>query len=908
MAIQYARIEIVKRSDGGNACCKGAYNARTKVTDNKTNITYNFIKKGDNVYHTILLPSHVDLKFKNVSVLMNEVELSEKRKNSQLLKDVVVALPDDKEFTLEDKINITHELIEEMRWVKNGLGVQVDIHKPHDGENNWHAHIGVTTRRFTEDGKKLGEKARDLNPEFKSGSNGNFIVPEEEIIHEKYKKIVNSYAKRMGYTTRVDAISLNPQEHIGPVRMRSVLNAAEERNKERRIADIEHLINGRRLLDRVTNSTSVFNRKDLERAAKIVPDSGRRQSLVEDALAQKDLISLYDDKGKGVGFYTTKEIRQEEEQLVRLSNYIEVSDNLFYGLGKANYERFFNLVEESKSNLSEEQYSALSELLLNKSGLRILRGRAGVGKSYVLGRVNNIAKASGINVIGIAPTHKAKIELAKTGYERAETIKGLLFKMYNGKFHLPQGSLIVVDEAGMIGNDDYKELLRIAASRKCNVILSGDERQLASVSRGGMFDVFADKYGSSSILNIKRQKEEWARSVAKDFSNGRVASGIKTMLENKRITEHGNREESMCDLLLDWSNSNHAIGDRIIMAVKNKDVAALNHGARQHLKTERMLKGQEYSIAGNHYMKGDRILITRTNKKLGLYNGDLAKVVEISKDRVLLRMRGDKPESEAWANDNAHYVEFNPSEYSGFRHGYATTVFKSQGASIKDVYIFHDGYAGIRNSYVALSRAIENMRLYINHQATKSIGHLTKQLGHDGEIGSSLSYFTKEEVEKIESVTEVQTNKSILGKVFSNAMHSIGTKIMELKDKHLPDMKYYQFEVPQIAGEQVEEVLDNWGQRREVVEQKVSSEEIKIVETAQAKVVGERSVKSKVVKAKLCQEVHIVSIAMCACFNRDGGRPSEVADHTETSNYLVLLRSKRRGGERLRKRHEQHVK
>ena len=48
MAIQFARIEIVGRSSGGNACCKGAYNARTKVKDQQTGVIYNFSKKGDN--------------------------------------------------------------------------------------------------------------------------------------------------------------------------------------------------------------------------------------------------------------------------------------------------------------------------------------------------------------------------------------------------------------------------------------------------------------------------------------------------------------------------------------------------------------------------------------------------------------------------------------------------------------------------------------------------------------------------------------------------------------------------------------------------------------------------------------------------------------------------------------------
>src|SRR5690349_18621406 len=109
MAIQFARIEIVGRSSGGNACCKGAYNARIKITDERTNITYNFSNRGDNVHHEIILPGHVDLRFKSPAELMNAIEHIERKDSSQLLKDVVIALPDDKELTLQDRVNITHE-------------------------------------------------------------------------------------------------------------------------------------------------------------------------------------------------------------------------------------------------------------------------------------------------------------------------------------------------------------------------------------------------------------------------------------------------------------------------------------------------------------------------------------------------------------------------------------------------------------------------------------------------------------------------------------------------------------------------------------------------------------------------------------------------------------------------------
>ena len=54
MAIQFARVAMVKRSSGANACRKGAYNARSKIVDEKTGEVFDFRSRGDNVHHTML--------------------------------------------------------------------------------------------------------------------------------------------------------------------------------------------------------------------------------------------------------------------------------------------------------------------------------------------------------------------------------------------------------------------------------------------------------------------------------------------------------------------------------------------------------------------------------------------------------------------------------------------------------------------------------------------------------------------------------------------------------------------------------------------------------------------------------------------------------------------------------------
>jgi Ti-type conjugative transfer relaxase TraA len=795
MAIQFARIEIVSRSTGGSACCKGAYNARTKVKDEKTNVTYNFSHKGDNVYHTILLPEYANKKFSSVSEFMNLVEAFEKRKDSQLLKDIVLALPDDKELSLQDRINITHLLIEKRGWVKEGLGVQVDIHRPHDGEKNWHAHLLVTTRRFIENGLAFGAKATDLNPEFKKAGNKAFVIPEAQQIHEDLRDIINDYFKMLGLDKRVDSISVNPLEHIGPVRMRSVMNRAVVRNEERKIAEVEHLSNGAAVLDKVTRNMSVFSSSDLKQAVKCIPDKEVQERLIEEALAGESVINLFDSEGRKTNLYTTVNIRAEEEKIMRLTGYVSAEKNVI-SLGGSKAVNVINkLVSDEKaanSRFSDEQEKALSELLLGEGGVRILRGRAGSGKSYVLGQVCKVSGSVGVNVIGLAPTHKARVELAKVGYEQNDTVKGMLFKLANGRFNLPKASLIVVDEAGMVGNDDYQELLRVAATRKCNVILSGDERQLSSVQRGGMFEVLAEKHGSSTIFDIKRQSSNWGKEVASCFVGGKVLEGLTILENNERIKWGGNVDKSMQELLGDWNSSQYDIDNRIILAVENKHVNALNAGARQYLKANGKLEGEEISVSGNYYMKGDRVLITGTNKELGVINGDLGEVIDASTEKFIISILGSEKT-----------IEFNPKEYDGFKHGYATTIFKAQGASIKDVYVFHDKFSGIRNSYVSLSRHIDELKLYTNRESTADINILEKQLSRDFDKGSSLQYSTEEE---IRYRNNVEVGKKTLKGKFLLGVVSVIDKVL---DKYIPSSEYYNYKEPTRASSSVEQVIDN---------------------------------------------------------------------------------------------------
>ncbi len=806
MAIEYARMEIVNRGAGGNACCKGAYNARSKINDIRTNVTYNFQNRGDNVYHDVLLPEHVDLKFKDIAILMNEVERSEKRKNSQLLKDIIIALPDDKELDLQDRINIILRVIDKMAWVKNGLGVQVDIHHPHDGEKNWHAHLLLTTRRFDTDGKCLGEKARDLNPEFRSNyENRGFIIPEEKILHEHARDVINDYFKELGLDNRVDAIGIVPQEHIGPVRMRSALNSAVGRNEERKIANIELLKSGDDVLDRITTTSSVFNHADLARTVKCIPDGTRADALIKEALASSQIISLYHDDGKESGLYTTNEVREQERKLMRHATAISSMSNL------TDSEKSRSLVGEA---LVSQQQEALSHLIFAPGGMRVLAGRAGTGKSYVLGRLAKISQASNIEVIGLAPTHKAKCALEEVGYSRSYTVKGFLFKLYNNRITLAKNSLIVVDEAAMVGNDDYGELLRVAASRSCNVILSGDERQLSSINRGGMFTSFAGSLGCYELSDIHRQKVAWGKEVASAFARGDTKVGLEVLLGQKRLLSNANKIAAIETLLNKWHSSPERLDDKLIIAIKNSDVDIINAGARALLKSAGVLKGTEYVVKNQDnknninnkdyknnndinsnspsFMAGDRIVFKKSNKALGVNNGDFASLQSLNPTSFKAKL------------DNGKDIEFNPNEFSDFKHGYASTIYKAQGASIKDVYVFHDGFSTNRNTYVAMSRHVKDLHVFTHKEQTLSVEHLVKQLEFNPQASASINYLTKDEL--LQRATPKQ-EKGFLATVFNKVTEATKERLTSFMDQRVVATDYYKFELPPESRAKVEAVL-----------------------------------------------------------------------------------------------------
>ncbi|SPP23824.1 conjugal transfer protein TraA [Orientia tsutsugamushi] len=779
MAIQFTRIEFLSRSKGGDSCRKAAYNARTIVKNKQTGIKYNFSRKKDNVYHTVLIPDYVKQEFKNIQTLMNEVERTAKKDNSQLLKDIVIALPDEKELNLEHRIELTHQIVDEMEWVQKGIGVQIDIHKPQTGDKNWHVHILLTMRRFREDGTGLGDIAVDLNPKIITVNGKKVVIKDPEMIHERVKEIINAYFAKLGLPYRVDEKSKVPGKHIG--RIRNLINEVVNENELRKEAHLKIINDADVITDSITHYKSIFTKQDVEKAVKDIPDPTAREQLVQQVLSSNRILELYHDDGESSKYFTTIEVRNEETRIIRIANKI---NNQVY------YNDIYNLKSdiEGLANVSEEQKQALRHILLSTSGVRVLRGRAGTGKSYVLIKAHKLATNRGQKVIGLAPTHKAVSELRSKGYTEVYTVKGFL---YNRKKIFMKGSLIVVDEAGMVGTKAYAELFRVVRNNNCQLILAGDEKQLASIERGGMFEMLSNIFGSHVLVNIRRQSENWSREAATKFAESNILSGITLLRQNKCVKFDNTLQDSISKLIYDWSLSKFKLHEKLVITVRNKDVDILNSSIRSLLKANGTLQGTEYrrSIAGRKesYMAGDRIVFQKSDKDLQIQNSEFATLTSVSKNKFIAK------------TDAGKKVSFDPSKIQ-FKHGYASTIYKAQGASIKDVYVLHNGVSNISSSYVAMTRHIESLQLYCNKKATVSINSLINQLSRPNDKSASITLKTAHDLEK------ERTKTTVFSKVFSKVENWFKSIINDINDRSHVNEEYYHFTAKPDQEAKVEKV------------------------------------------------------------------------------------------------------
>ena len=241
MAIYHCSIKIVSRGKGKSAVAAAAYRSGETLTNNYDGVTHDFTRKGGIVHTEILLPPHAPPDFADRSTLWNSVEKIEKAKNSQLAREIEIALP--VELDKEQQIQLVREYVEE-NFVSVGMCADFAIHNKQDG--NPHAHIMLTMRPLEQSGEwgakskkeylldKDGQRIKLKNGTFKSRKVDTVdwnSQEKAEVWRQAWAEIANRYLASQDRPERIDHRSYKRQgiEQIPTVHMGVAATQLERR-------------------------------------------------------------------------------------------------------------------------------------------------------------------------------------------------------------------------------------------------------------------------------------------------------------------------------------------------------------------------------------------------------------------------------------------------------------------------------------------------------------------------------------------------------------------------------------------------------------------------------------------------------------------------------------------------------
>jgi conjugative relaxase-like TrwC/TraI family protein len=369
-------------------------------------------------------------------------------------------------------------------------------------------------------------------------------------------------------------------------------------------------------------------------------------------------------------------------------------------------------------SLGEDQAGMVRDACLDGAGVRVVVGRPGTGKTFTLGVARHAWQLGGYRVLATAPTGIATVSLAAEGFEEVATVDRLLLDLEGGGERLGARSVLVVDEAGMVGSRKLTRLLEHAQRDQAKVVLVGDDRQLAAIDAGGGFRALRVRLGASELVENRRQLHAWQREAIELVRQGEVDQAVELYRAHDRVVAAETKQELALALLNDWWQAyreaeSEPAQDVVVLAARRDEVDRLNTYCQQVLARHGRLGTNRLKVEDREVAVGDRVVCGHNAlDRLGIANGSRGVVTALDARARTLTIRLDGSEREValprWYLDGRASAERNRR----VDLAYATTGHRAQGLTKWRALVRVTGGEDVNWFNVQLSRAREDTRLY----------------------------------------------------------------------------------------------------------------------------------------------------------------------------------------------------
>lgn len=420
------------------------------------------------------------------------------------------------------------------------------------------------------------------------------------------------------------------------------------------------------------------------------------------------------------------------------------------------------VVLATRTGISGEQADAVVAATLSQRRVTVIEGTAGAGKSFTMKSVYEAYMAMGYDVMGAAlGWSAAKVLSGSTGLpeKSCRAMTGFLMAMKRaearGTEFFTRPTLIIVDEAGMVGTRYMYDLLAITRRSRypVKIVLTGDSLQVAPVDAGNAMEAIIHHHGTTRIETIRRQKQASHRTAVHQFSRKNSGQALYPFIHQEAIRWGKDKSDMFNRVVQDFVSYRAAFPEKkaLVLALKNDEVNELNRRIRLVYRKAGFIDANEVNLevtdgrakwrAG--FAVGDEVVLRANDPNLptyyvpepgtadlydektwqfkttGVFNRNAGHIVGIRRAAkpagsydFIIDLEGEEGPSRVVVNSQTFKHESWPG--MPMVHNFATTIYASQGQTVSKVLLIDSDRMNFRLSYVGMSRHTESVDIYLN--------------------------------------------------------------------------------------------------------------------------------------------------------------------------------------------------